>query len=148
MRRVLAIAGLVVGLTACTPPEPGKPITFANNCDAADAEKRVAIEGYPRLTGMMTMVTDTILITLFEQPDEKGKSMYVSLKVGTDANQIENLPENYSKDDLKIRTKENQVVSTDNKIKVHGKLLRYPDDKGGFRCQLYGADLVEDVPDN
>lgn len=134
-------------ITACSStPEPGKPVTHASVCIEENNEQRVAIEGYPRLTGMFTMVSDDMSVGLFEAPQGQGESISARLTVGTGANQVEDLPDEYTEDDLKIHTSDNQVVSTDDRIRVHGRLARYETGDGGFACYI-SVDLVEDVAD-
>lgn len=149
MRVKVALASVVALLAACSPPPPGTPVTFATLCDEGNADQRVSLEGYPRLSEGMTMVSDTLTVYLWEEPDRGGESVYTSLKIGTGANQVENIPDDFTDADLKIHINDNQVIGLDNKIRMHGRVLRSEsiDEEGVFTCQLFGVDLVEDVPD-
>lgn len=145
--RLALFCGSILAFTlmsACaTAPQPGTPVTHATACTEENNDQRIAIEGYPRLTGMFTMVSDDLSFQLFEQAQGQGESISVRLIVGTGANQVEDLPDDYTDADLKIHTHDNQVVSTDDPIRVHGTLRRYEDGSGGFDCYVGSVDLVE-----
>ena len=146
MRARTLIVGLILAAAAgCgAPPAPGTPVTQASACTKENNDQRVSIEGYPRLSGM-TYVSDDFSVDLFEQPQGQGESVSVYLPVGSGANQAENLPDNYSDDDLHIHTNTNAVVSTDSHIRVSGTLSWSEPSPGTAVCFVSSVDLIEAV---
>jgi hypothetical protein len=148
MRRYTFIYGLILALilAGCAKaPQPGAPVTQATACTEENNGKRVSIEGYPRVSGLV-YVSDDFSVDLFEQPGGEGKSVSAYLKVGTGANHAENLPDNFSDEDLHIHTNDNQVVSTDSRIRVHGELSWIKSPDGSVTCFISPVDLIEAAP--
>ncbi len=133
-------------LTSCAAPPPGTPVTHATACDPANHDQRVSIVGYPRLAHM-TLVTDDFSVDLFEKPGGQGEAMTIYLTVGTGANQAEDLPDDYSDEDLRIHTSTNEVVSADMRIRVHGMLVRSEPSVGEVVCFINAIDLIEAAPE-
>jgi hypothetical protein len=130
------------------PPSPGKPVTFDTFCAAEYNPKmvqglnvgpRVSLEGYMGLSGMFTLQSSTLLITLFSEPDRKGSSANISLKVGSDENEIAKLGKKYTFDDLKVKTQAGSVAGPGDKVRVHGMRMGEDKDKS---CYMK-VDLVE-----
>jgi hypothetical protein len=137
----LTIALLIAGCASA--PPPATLHTHETACTEANNGQRVAVEGYPQLSGM-TLVDDDFSVDLYEQPQQGGKSISVYFTVGTGANQAENLPEDYSDADLKIHTSDNQVVSVDKHIRVHGELY-WSNSSGNVVCFISPVDLIESI---
>jgi hypothetical protein len=146
MRRSLILALILLAVLAgcASAPQPGTRVTHATACSLENNDRRVALEGYPFLSGM-TMVDDDFSVDLFEQPGGSGDAVSVYLTIGTGANQAENLPDDYTDADLKIHTKDNQVVSTGTRIRVHGTLA-VTDTGDSIVCFIMYVDLIEAVP--
>jgi hypothetical protein len=140
----LALLLLLLLVAGCASPQPGTLITHKAACNVENNDKRVALEGYPRLSGM-TYVDDDFSVDLYEQPGGVGDAISVYLTIGTGANQAEDLPDDYSDADLKIHTKDNQVVSTDTRIRVHGTLA-VTDTGDSIVCFISPVDLIELAP--
>ncbi len=137
----LILALLIAGCASA--PTPGTLHTHETACTEANNGQRVAVEGYPQLSGM-TLVDDDFSVDLYEQPQQGGEKISVYFTVGTGANQAENLPEDYSDADLKIHTSDNQVVSVDKPIRVHGELY-WSETSGQEVCFISPVDLIEVV---
>lgn len=138
---------LLVFVAGCsTPPEPATPTTFPDLCTEQNVDKRVSIEGYFRLPSMF-MVSDTALLDFFESPDGEGQTVDVSIEVGTGPNQMEDVPDDFSDDDLKVHTSDNQIVGHNDKVVVAGTVYRYADstNEGSFICFLTDPVTVERV---
>jgi hypothetical protein len=141
----LLLALFLLLLAGCaSAPQPGRLVSHATACSLENNDKRVALEGYPYLSGM-TYVDDDFSVDLFEQPGGSGDAVSVFLTIGTGANQAENLPDDYSDADLKIHTKDNQVVSTNTRIRVHGT-LSVTDTGDSIVCFISPVDLIEAAP--
>ena len=136
------IAALFMAGCASAPP-PATLHTHESACTEANNGQRVAVEGYPQLSGM-TLVDDDFSVDLFEQPGGAGEKISVYFTVGTGANQAENLPEDYTDADLKIHTSDNQIVSVDKHIRVHGELF-WSETSGQVVCFISPVDLIEVV---
>ena len=140
---VLVCLMLALAVAGCkAAPAPGTPITQAAGCVAGNNDQRVTLDGYPRISGMV-MVSDDMGVDLFEQPGGKGQSMTVYLTVGKGANQVEEIPDNFTDADLKIHLSDNSVVGTDHPIKVTGSMLVTPDGSGKNTCLINEIDLIE-----
>lgn len=124
-------------------PQPGTLHTHETACTEANNGQRVAVEGYPQLT-RMTLVDDNFSVDLYEQPGSSGEKISVYFTVGTGANQAENLPEDYTDADLKIHTSDNQIVSVDKHIRVHGELF-WSESSGAVVCFISPVDLIEAI---
>jgi hypothetical protein len=139
---LIATGILIAGCASA--PQPGTLLTHETACAEANNGQRVAIEGYPQLSSM-TLVDDDFSVDLFEQPGGSGEKISVYFTVGTGANQAENLPEDYTDADLKIHTSDNQVVSVDRHIRVHGTLFWSESSPGEVVCFISPVDLIEVV---
>ncbi len=142
----ILIAGIAFGSCTKEPPKPGTPVTFDTVCSKKyDPEMvkglqegpRVALEGYMGLSGMFMLQSSTLMITLFSEPGRKGKTAHLSLKVGSDENEIEKLGKKYKLNDMKVHTKDDKIVGPGDRVRVHG--MRLGSDKS---CYIK-VDLVE-----
>lgn len=151
MNRILAACSLLFFCGSCKKdPGPAENVTHATVCDPKydpvmekgdDVMKRVAIEGYldiPR--GLFTMCSDTCNVQLLEKAGAQDKSFRVSLKVGSDENQMEKLPKEYTEKDLKVHTHDDKVVGVGARVRVTGGRLGSSSDK---TCQLVNVDKIE-----
>jgi len=146
-KRLFISLMLALFITSCAPPpQPGEPVTHATACDVANNDKRVSLEGYPRLRGLLSFVSDDFAVDFFEQPQGGGDPISVYLTVGTGPNQVENLPDNYTDDDLRIHTNTNEVVTTDTRIRAHGTLSVSEPEPGNVVCFITAVDLIEAAP--
>jgi hypothetical protein len=145
MRKYTFMVGLLLVflMAGCaSAPQPGTPVTHATACDEANNDKRVSLEGYPRISGLV-MVSDDMGVDLFEKPGGEGTSIPVYLTVGSGSNQVETIPDNFSDADLKIHTNDNKVVSTDSRIKVTGSMLVSKGTDGKVTCLITEINLIE-----
>ena len=119
----LLLAALTLSFLGCSsPPPPATAQTFANFNTQANHEKQISLEGYLRLPAA-TMVSDTMLLDLNETPDGKGKSVSVTMRVGSSANQVEKPPKDYTDKDLKVHANDGSLVEPQQKVRVAGKLI-------------------------
>jgi hypothetical protein len=121
------IGGLVVLATVgcSSPPPPATPMTWTNYNTQANNDKQISLEGYARLP-VAGLVSDTMLVELYEQPDGKGAFIPFSTRIGSSANQVEKPPENYTQSDFKLHANDGSLVGLNDKIRVSGKLVYSP----------------------
>jgi hypothetical protein len=130
MQRSLTLAliqfALAVTVMGCSsPPPPATPMTFENFNVQANHEKQISLEGYLRLP-VTTLVSDTMLVELYEKVEGKGKFVPVSLYIGSGANQVEKPPKDYSDKDLKVHANDGTLLGLQDKVRVSGKLIYSP----------------------
>ena len=146
---ILSLMAALV-LAGCAPPPPpgppGEPVTHDTACNVENNGKRVSLAGYPLLSELI-YVTDDFSVDLFEQPEGGGKSVSVYLTVGTGPNRAEDLPEDFGDEDLVIHTKDNYVISTGARIRVHGTLSAVEATEGEITCFINAIDLIETAPE-
>ena len=147
MKFIVLLVIILVAVAGCEPAVPPVAVTIDTICSEAYSDKPVVFEGYPYLPSTM-LVTDTILVEFYERPNLQGKYISVSLKVGTGANQIVEPPDDYTDDDLLIRTSDNQEIRAGNRISVEGKLIYSAtgDANNPTSCVVVNGNNVKDVP--
>jgi hypothetical protein len=112
-------------LLACgcsSAPPPATPMTFANFNVKDNDQKQISLEGYARIPAAC-MVSDTMLVDLFDNPEGKGKPLPFSCRVGSSANHVEKPPKNYTANDLKLHANDGSLVESGKKIRVAGKFV-------------------------
>jgi hypothetical protein len=148
--RIIVLTVIALASIGCKsePPKPGEPVTFATVCTSKYDSKeekglsvtqRVTLEGYLGAPKMM-FCSDTCSLRLYPTAERKDGDLSISLKVGTDPNQLEELPKEFSEQDIKVRTSDGKVVGVGAKIRVTGGRLGTQADK---TCQLVSVDLIE-----
>lgn len=134
---LIVISLLLVGLVACGGDEPvaaGVETAFADVCNESNEGERVAVSGYLRLPDSFTGDFSAVL-RLYKTDGFQDTPIGVTARLGTEANQMENVPESYSDNDLKVHLADGQVVGYGTKVKVSGKMY-YPVVKQDFVCGL------------
>jgi len=145
---LIAILIAVSAFYSCAkePPAPGQAVTFNEVCSEKYNPKmvqglnvgpRVSLEGYMGFSSMFMLQSSTLLITLYSEPGRKGNHVSISLKVGSDENEIERLNKRYTFSDLKVHTKDDRIAGPDDRVRVHGQRLG-----SGKSCYIK-VDLVE-----
>ena len=110
----------LTGLAGCTKPVP---VALDQVCQKENDNQYISVEGYLR-TGVTVLCssrggTRTCGLELADKPDGTGPiSVYV--EEGTGRSQMEPLPKSYSNDDLKLRTKDGQTITTQDKVRIIG----------------------------
>lgn len=108
------------GIVSCAKPVP---VAFSNACQKENDNIYVSVEGYLS-TGTSLFCssqdgTRTCGLELLDSPDGTNKiSVYVEEGIGN--SQMEALPKNYSKENLKVRDINGQVVGAKDRIRVVG----------------------------
>lgn len=83
--------------------------------------KRISIEGYLGIKSKTSLRADSINLFLFEQTKSRGRFITTNIPFGYNRNQAEKLPENYTKDDLKLHTNKNEIIGADVRVRITGK---------------------------
>jgi hypothetical protein len=107
-------------LTSC-----GKPVfvDISNACKNGNNNQYIAVEGYLR-TGTTVLCssregTRSCGLELTDKPDGDSK-LDVYVEVGTGKSQMDQLPKNYGKNDLRIRDKDGRALSAQDRVRVLG----------------------------
>lgn len=119
----LALAMLLWGCSS--PPPPATPVTWTDFNVQANHDKQISLEGYVRLPAA-ALVSDTMLVELYEHEDGKGKPLSFSVRIGSGANQVEKPPKDYKENDLKLHANDGSLVGLQEKVRVEGKLVFSP----------------------
>jgi starvation-inducible outer membrane lipoprotein len=130
---VLTIS-FVLAACAAEPPTAGELTAFGDACAKANDGKRVAVEGYLLLPDTFTE-SESVVLRLYEVLETDSAKIGVTVRFGTDPNRVENVPTEYTDDDLKIHTADGQVVGYQDKVRVSGKVY-FPLVDQDFECGL------------
>lgn len=117
-----------------TPPADARPeeidlkaeaVSFADACKPENKDKMISVDGYLGTSSVMFCNKRGIIsycgIDLYAKPGS-GDSFTANVDVGTDANQMEQLPDQYKPEDLRIHTSDGKTVGFRDRVKVTGKI--------------------------
>lgn len=117
-------------------PDPATPTTFNDFCGMSlpegqnypklyewekSQETRVSLEGYLALPTGFGLASSTFTILLYEKPDRQGKSVRVSMKLGSGRNRLTSPGKKYQLNDLQVQDSKGEKVGITTKVRVHGK---------------------------
>ena len=148
--RIFILTLIMLAISCAEPPKPGKQVSFETFCTSElnpvlqkglSIGQRVSLDGYLGLSDMFSLQSDTLMITLFSDPERSGSTINVSIKVGTSKNNIESLNSEYKYSDLKVMTNTGKIMGPDSKVRIHGERLGESEDNS---CYL-GIDLIEEI---
>lgn len=132
---VVGILGAaLVGCGGDLAPTAGTATAFTAACDKTNDGKRIAVEGYLRLPDSFTG-DRSVVLRLHAAPDFGGNPVGVQTALGKEANQVENVPKQFSDDDLKVHTADGSLATFGTKVNVSGKVY-YPTVSQDFACGL------------
>jgi len=139
MIRKLLIAGLALSaaLAGCAsePPTAGELLAFEAVCDRANDGKRLAVEGYLLLPDEFTD-SESVVLRLYQELDLDAARIGVTVRFGSQANQIDEVPTSYSDDDLKIHLTDGSTIGYDTRVRVSGKVYFPIVAQDDFTCGL------------
>jgi hypothetical protein len=140
-RRLLFGLGLLV-LVACgqEAPTAGAEVPFAAACDKANDGERIALQGYLRLPASFTGDFSVILL-MYETEALGGSPVGVSVRIGSEANQVDPVPTSYGDDDLAVHLSDGGTAGFGTPVRVSGTMY-YPLVGQEFECALQNV-LVE-----
>jgi hypothetical protein len=138
LRKIFSI-GLLILCAACgggasEPPTSGEMKDFASLCDKANEGKRVAVVGFLRFPEKFTG-TRSVVLRIYGSGDYSGAPVGVQTMIGSQANQVELAPKEFTDKDLKVHTSDGQVAGYGTRVKVSGKVY-YPLVGQDFKCGL------------
>jgi len=143
-RSPIALALVIVfaacGSTEKKPPTVGEARDFATVCDKANEGKRVAVAGYLRFPEEVNRKMGLVL-RLYKTNGFSGQPIGVSSEIGSQPNQVEFMPKEYTDKDLKVHLANGQVAGFGTKVKVSGDVY-FPIVGQPFLCALSNP-LVE-----
>jgi hypothetical protein len=121
--RPIALGLMALMLTACDEgaPTAGTPTAFDAACDKANDGKRLALTGYLRLPDSFK-ADGTVLARLYQQNDFKGTPIAVSMKFGSEPNQLASVGDQFKDSDLNVRLAGGQSAGFGTRVKVSGKI--------------------------
>ena len=143
--RCVLILAIVLSFAACGSTEKKSPTVggvkdFAVVCDKANDGKRVAVVGYLRFPEEVNRKIGLVL-RLYKTNDFSGSPIGVSSDIGSQPNQVEFMPKEYTDKDLKVHLANGQVAGFGAKVKVSGDVY-FPIVGQTFVCALSNP-LVE-----
>ncbi len=142
LRLLIPLSLVVFALAGCgeAAPTVGEAKEFAAACEKTNDGQRVAVDGYLRLPDSFTG-DESVVLRLYETDDFAGTPIGVQIKFGTQANQVELVPDEYRDSDLKVHLADGQVAEFGTRVKVSGKVY-FPLVDQDFECGLENP-LVE-----
>jgi len=140
LRLLFALSLLAIVACSQEAPTTGAGQPFSSACDRSNDGERIAVNGYLRLPDSFTGDLSVVL-RLFETDSFSGTPIGVQIRLGSEANQMENVPQSYSDNDLRVHLANGQVVGYGTEVKVSGKVY-YPAVDQDFVCGLENV-LVE-----
>ena len=125
-RTLLPTVLLALALLGCSSPPPAATaVQWSDFNVQANHDKHLSWEGYMRLPAA-AMISDTMLIDLYQDKECKTKPLAVSMRIGSGKNQVEKPPKDYKLTDLKLHCDDGSLVGLDQKVRVQGKLIFSP----------------------
>ena len=135
------LLALAIGLIACG--GPGKAVAFAQVCDKANEQQRIATEGYFSTGGSIfcsNIGSSTVQCGL-EFVENAGDSEGFSADVdqGDGDNEVEEIPDDFTDDTITIHADDGSVVRIGEKVRISGKMLI------SENVCLMNVDLIEPI---
>lgn len=141
--RVLAALSVLVALLAgCSsePPTVGNPTSFSAVCARENDGKRVAVDGFLFFPDSFTE-SQSVVLRLHETDAFEGTPIGVQMPFGTAPNQVEEVADQFSDEDLEVHLANGAVAGFKTKVTVSGKVY-FPAVEQAFPCALENP-LVE-----
>lgn len=137
----LGAAMLLLSSCGSEPPTAGTSTAFAAVCDRANDGKRVAVDGYLIFPASFTGSTSVMLL-MHEGDDFGGEPIGVQTPLGTAANQIEEVGDQFSDEDMQLHLADGSVVGFLTPVTVSGKVY-FPIVDQEFACALENPHLEQ-----
>lgn len=130
----LAVAVLILAGCGNEPPTAGTPTEFATVCDRANDGQRVSVEGYLIFPNSFSEST-SVMMLMHETDAFDSTPIGVQTPFGTEANQLEEVSDNFSDDDMALHLGNGEVAGFGEKVRVSGKVY-FPVVEQEFPCAL------------
>jgi len=124
-------------LVACSGeavPASGTVQEFSSVCDKTNDGKVIAVEGYLKFPDSFTG-DQSVVLRLYPTSEFSGTPVGVTVELGSKANQVEPVSDQYTDNDLKVHLADGTIVPYGTKVKVSGKMY-YPLVEQVFDCAL------------
>lgn len=140
--RALFALCAAAALSACgsEPPTAGQATGFADVCARANDGKRVAVDGYLYFPDSFTE-SQSVVLRLHETDAFDGTPIGVQMPFGTEPNQVQEVADSYTDEDLKVHLADGGVAGFKTRVTVSGKVY-FPMVDQEFPCALENP-LVE-----
>ena len=137
---IVASSLLIVG---CGPPALGEELAIDALCKPENNDKRVSVAGHFSAAGLLTMCStmgdkQTCSFKITKTADAEEPAVTVSFVMGDGENQMAPLPEEFKREDIKIKALGGKIVGDRAHIKVTGRALI---DEGS--CQILDAERID-----
>lgn len=125
---LLLLAGI---FSACkgSPLEPAKPASYNTICSAEFGAfydernythyRRATLSGYLALPNSV-LVSDTMMLDLYEKPGRQGRLIYASFRVGSGKNEAARLYRGYKISDLEVKADSGEILRDGSHVLVEG----------------------------
>jgi hypothetical protein len=142
LRTLLALAVVSFMLAGCGdgPATPAETIAFSEVCDRANDGNRVAVDGYVIFPNSFTESTSVVL-WMYEDENLDGTPIGVQVNFGAEPNQVEEVADQYTDEDLRLHLANGDVVGYRTKVNVSGKVY-FPMVEQEFTCSLASPYIV------
>jgi hypothetical protein len=131
---ILILGFVCIFVTACN--KTGVPVEFSKACSIENEKKYIEVSGF--LDDKGGVFCSNIGggnvkcgFKLLENPGSE-KSIGADIEQGTWANNVEELPRGYKKEDIKIRDNSGNIINLADKVKLTGEMNVTPDGKVCF----------------
>jgi hypothetical protein len=139
----LLVLSCAVGFAGCAKPTP---VEFGSLCQKDNDQKYISVEGY--LGAGITVLCSThgsvraCGLELYDKPGSTSKiSAYI--EEGTGDNEMEPPARNYTKDSLKIRTNDGQLVTPQDKVRITGTAKTATDANGSHSVCFVNVNKIQ-----
>ncbi len=133
---LLIAASLLLGLASCGPREY-KTYALADFCDTANAGEYVTVSGVLKIPETVLEYEKTYSALLVEDINQPQPYMRIGIRIGNGNNQMQTLTDNFTLEDIVIRTDDGQIVTYGDAISVSGFY--------GGACGAGNSDFKADV---
>lgn len=107
-RWICMAAAAATALAACSPPKPGTAVEFGQACDKVG--ERIQVTGFPVLPD--NIEGDTVNLWIYETAPYEGEVIEATMSIGTGANEVADVIDQFKDEDLKVTAGDGKTVYT------------------------------------
>jgi hypothetical protein len=120
----------------------GTPVEYSKACSSENDNKYIEVSGFlnARSGTFCSNIGGGSVKCGFDFLEKPGdtKTMGADITMGTGANNVEELPKSYKREDIKIHDNNGNVIDFNDKVKLTGKIMVIP---GADRCLITVAKI-------
>ena len=136
---VVLLSGIIFGLlVACAPAEPPPVVTIAEACAVENDGMPASVEGFFQVD-FMVFCTDSCTVGFADTPGGESP-LSPDIKIGTGANEIRELPDDFTEADFVVTTQDGKTVGLNDRVQLSGRMS-----VGTDVCLMY-VDQVRSAP--